>query len=151
MLGEKHRTKWAFAYSCAVKDDKLRSDYDIYAETQKMQREAHIALKEEPAKTREVITTPMDSYLRQSYLLWRAGKPKMPCPAVNPAFIGQFECQYSTWYGCVDAERFDHSIPAEVVYDFIRRLGAHSPDTAEIAEEEIECLKKLILVWNDKK
>lgn len=63
------RSKWAWGLS------NLSEGKDVYAEAKKGNQICSVALKEE-AKTRLVITTPMDSYLRQSYIWYALGKPK---------------------------------------------------------------------------
>lgn len=150
LLGKKHRTKWAYAYDKANASGRLRDDYDIYAHSTTLNKVAQVALKEESAKTREVLTTPMPSYLRQSYLLWRNGTPKLPSPVCSQNFLLEFEMSNINWYGCVDGERFDHSVPADIVYDFIRRLGKVDAECAAIAEEEITSIKELVVKWQDR-
>ncbi|QMU95572.1 RNA-dependent RNA polymerase [Bactrocera dorsalis toti-like virus 1] len=148
--GSKHRTKWAFAYHHSTKDGKLREKYDIYGEALKTNKVATVALKEEAAKTREVITTPMPSYLRQSYLLWRNGNARLPCPAVDPHFLSTFEFANANWYGCIDAERFDHSVPMSAVIELLDQLGNVDEETRKCADEEIESIKSLRVEWNKK-
>lgn len=59
-----YRSKWAWSIAHATDQNTgdLKHNYDLYAQAQK-ERTSTIALKEEPAKTREIITTSMASYL----------------------------------------------------------------------------------------
>ncbi|KMQ85433.1 acriflavine resistance protein f, partial [Lasius niger] len=59
-----HKSKWAWSIAHATDQNTgdLKHNYDLYAQAQK-ERTSTIALKEEPAKTREIITTSMASYL----------------------------------------------------------------------------------------
>lgn len=52
---------------------------------------AHVAFNEEPQKTREIITSPMPSHLRQSYLLYIWGKRPLNSPKSKGSWISHFE------------------------------------------------------------
>lgn len=151
-LGSKYRTKWAWAYERMTnKDGSLKDEYDLYGCAKKEYEDrAEVALKEEAQKTREIITTPMPSYLRQAYLLYRWGKPKISSPVANPTWVAQFESTCPSWYGCLDGERFDQSIPSDVILDVIDRLGNLDKDTRAVADEEIKHLKNLRIYWKGK-
>lgn len=70
--GETYRTKWAWAYSRSTASDGSLIQRDLYNQSLLEGAScAFVALKEEAQKTREIITTPMPSYLRQCYLLYR--------------------------------------------------------------------------------
>lgn len=146
--GKRHRTKWAFAYGNSTSNGRLKESYDLYALAKSMGEKGTIALKEEPAKTREVIATSMPSYLRQGYLLWRNGNPDIPSPATNPYYLTEFELENCSWYGCIDGERFDHTIPISAVEKLLIRLGEVDDECRAIAREEIESIKNLTLEWD---
>nr|QXV86550.1 RNA-dependent RNA polymerase [Totiviridae sp.] len=150
---EKYRTKWALGYTLATdKGGNLREDYDVYASVCKGDdNTSKIALKEEAQKTREIITTPMPSYLRQAYLMYRWGKPKLPSPISSPNWVAHFETSSHAWYGCIDGDKFDQTIPASFVLDVVQRLGQLDEETREVAAREIESLQTLHVQWKDVK
>lgn len=151
-LGSVYRTKWAWAlkHSTDPTTGRLHKDRDLYKTIcRQADNTCHIALKEEAQKTREVITTPMHSYVRQSYLLYRWGKPSVPSPISNNYWLPTFEERTPKWYGCIDGERFDHSVPASVVYEFLRRLGNLDDECRAVAQEEIACIQNLVLKWGE--
>lgn len=149
--GETYRTKWAWAYSHSV-DSKgaLLADRNLYKHSKEEDTlaSATVALKEEAQKTREIITTPMPSYLRQCYLLYRWGKPNLNSPISSGRWVGHFERISPNWYGCLDGDKFDQTIPAWFVLDVINRLGNLDAETRMVADLEIEDLKNLKVVWN---
>nr|WNK88943.1 RNA-dependent RNA polymerase [Molussus totiviridae 2] len=148
-LGSKYRTKWAWAYERMTnKDGTLKDRYDLYAEAEREYGDqAEVALKEEAQKTREIITTPMPSYLRQAYLLYRWGKPNISSPVANPTWVAHFETICPKWFGCLDGERFDQSIPCDIIIDVVERLGKLDDETKKVAELEVKHLKKLRVHW----
>ncbi|UPT53761.1 MAG: hypothetical protein 2 [Bactrocera zonata toti-like virus] len=151
LYGSQYRTKWAWSvYHSTTKDGKLKKDRDLYEQSKRESQTAGVALKEEAAKTREVITTPMSSYLRQSYLWYRWGKPNIPSPISRSGWVNEFEETEATWYGCIDGERFDHSIPKDVILNVIRRFGALDEETRRVAEEEIAHLEHLEVRWGER-
>lgn len=151
-LGSKYRTKWAWAYERMTRaDGSLRDKYDLYKDAvNEYEDRAEVALKEEAQKTREIITTPMPSYLRQAYLLYRWGKPNLNSPVANPTWVARFETICPKWYGCLDGERFDQSIPADIILDVVRRLGELDDETKKVADAEVTHLKKLRVHWKGK-
>lgn len=152
LFGSKYRTKWAWAYAHAThQDGTLKREYDLYAEAMKTGDVAMVALKEEAQKTREIITTPLPSYLRQCYLLYRWGKPKLPSPISSDKWLPSFEAAGATWYGCVDGDRFDQTIPGAVILGIIDRLGRLDNECKNIAEAEIASLEQLELTWGGRK
>lgn len=152
IFGSRYRTKWAWAlYHAQNQDGTLKDDYDLYAESLKCNDIANVALKEEAQKTRSIITTPLSSYLRQCYLLYRWGKPNIPSPISSPNWLPIYEARNPTWYGCVDGERFDQTVPKSMIIDVIRRLGQLDEETKWVAEAEIESLERLTLAWGDRK
>lgn len=147
-----YRSKWAWALDKATdpKTGQLKDDYDLYEMAKKERVTSVIALKEEPAKTREIITTTMASYLRQSYLMYRWGKPRIPSPISDSGWMGKFERKAPRWYGSIDGERFDHCVPKEFIYGVLRRLGKLDGESEKVVEEEIAHMDTLEVVWNDK-
>lgn len=152
LFGERYRTKWAWAYRHSTNaDGTLRGDYDLYDEALRSGDTANVALKEEPQKTRPIITTPMASYLRQCYLLYRWGKPRLPSPISSNNWIPVFEAASPRWYGCIDGERFDHSIPRAVILSMLDRFGNLDEETRMVADWELESMEKLELTWGNHK
>lgn len=150
--GEKFRTKWAWAFSKLTTDngEHLRDNVDLYSEALKESDTAKVALKEEPTKTRPVITTPMDSYMRQSFLLYRWGKPPLDSPISSSSWLPTFQATSYRWYGCLDGDRFDQTIPKWVILYIIDKLGELSEECRMVADAEIEHLNNLNVEWNGK-
>lgn len=150
--GQKYRTKWAWAYKHSTNPDHtLRDDYDLYADAKAGNPGyCNVALKEEAAKTREVITTSMDSYLRQSYLMYRWGKAPFPSPMSDSSWLPKFEETMPKWFGCIDGDKFDQSIPEWFVRDIINRLGGLDESTRTVAEQELLDLDDLKIKWKHK-
>ncbi|CAF4889906.1 unnamed protein product [Pieris macdunnoughi] len=116
--GEVYRSKWAWAFCRMMNKDgsfKNPDQYDLYDQAIREPEVCVVALKEEEKKTREIITTPMASYLRQSYLAYRWNRLPGDSPISNPEWLGQFQSTRYSWYGCADAERFDHSVSKDMV------------------------------------
>lgn len=149
--GDNYRTKWAWGYSHATTaSGELKENYDLYEEAVNQAKNVCVvALKEEAQKTREIITTPMPSYLRQSYLLYRWGKPDVPSPISHGDWIAKFEHQSAKWYGCIDGDRFDHMVPAWFIREVISRLGGLDEHCREVSERELSDLESLKVEWND--
>lgn len=148
---KRHRTKWAWAFAKMFDSaGNLLDNVDLYASSLQEQNLCNVALKEEPSKTRPVITTPMPSYLRQSYLLFRHGKPAVNSPIGSGNWLAIFQKTNYKWYGCLDGERFDHCIPADAVFMFIDKLGELDDECRKVADEELESLRNLVVVWGDR-
>lgn len=149
--GETIKSKWAWGLSKLFRDDGTPRDTEdlLSGIIEHDYDDAVVALKEEPQKTREVIATPISSYIRQSYLLYAWGKPKIPSPISDSNWISIFERNGASWYGCIDGERFDHSIPAWVILDIVDRLGNLTPECRVVADEELKHLKELHVSWSD--
>lgn len=145
---EQYRSKWAWAWSRLIKDGKY-VDVDLYAEACAEDNTCVVALKEEEKKTREIITTPMASYLRQSYLAYRWGNLPGDTPLSQPRWLGDFQSTEYAWYGCADADRFDHSVSKDMVEYVLTRLGSIDAECAAVAQEEINSLQGLKVKWND--
>lgn len=96
-----------------------------------------VALKEETKKTRVIITTPMASYLRQCYLVYRWGRLKGDTPISSASWLGRFQSMDYRWYGCADAERFDHSVSKEIVKYIIEKMADIDDETRQVGREEI--------------
>lgn len=151
-MGEDFRTKWAWGFShLTIKEGtQLREKPDLYSESLKLNQRAKVALKEEATKTRPVITTPMSSYLRQSYLLYRWGKPPLNSPIASSSWLPTFQATSYGWYGCLDGDRFDQTIPKWVIIKFIEHLGTLNDECKFVAQEEISHLENLEIEWGDK-
>lgn len=151
LLGQSYRTKWGWGFSKLLSSDgTLNKDVDIYKIAKSESGNARVALKEEASKTRPIITTPMDSYLRQCYLLYRWGKPKLiNSPISSNSWLPTFMSSQFSWYGCVDGQRFDHSIPKWFVLEVVKRLGGLDEHTRWVAEEEIASMNNLKIQWNE--
>lgn len=117
---EKYRTKWMWGFVNGKYDTLTPKDMSsfeerglkMYSVALKSGNVCNVALKEEAAKTREIITTPMASYLRQSYLLYRWGKPRhLDSPIASSAWLSKFNSTLYSWYGAIDGDRFDHTVP----------------------------------------
>lgn len=147
--GEKHKTKWAWGLGCLLNDDgSMRDEEFLFHEFAKHENDdAIVALKEEPQKTREIISTPITSYVRQAYLLYKWGKPRLPSPISSASWLPMFERSGPSWYGCIDGERFDQTIPADAMIMIIDKLGGLDSHTREVADLEIEHLKGLHISW----
>lgn len=144
--GESYRSKWAWAWSRLMGSEGLR-DVDLYQEACREENVCVVALKEEEKKTREIITTPMASYLRQSYLAYRWGNLPGDTPLSQPRWLGDFQGTKYAWYGCADADRFDHSVSKEMCTHIIRQLGTLDDECRRVAEEEIASFEGLIVRW----
>ncbi|KAG8232201.1 hypothetical protein J437_LFUL010502 [Ladona fulva] len=149
IAGSKYRTKWAWAYANlpvarkGVDWEKL----DLYSAACSAHPQATAALKEEPQKTREIISTSLPSYLCQCYLLYRWGKPHIPSPAVSATWVARFETIHANWYGCLDGDRFDHCVPLNFIMEVVDRLGNADEDCRKVADAEIEDLRRLRVEW----
>lgn len=151
--GETYRSKWAWAFSKLLDNDgrlKPESEIDLYAAAIAEPEVCMVALKEEEKKTREIITTPMASYLRQSYLAYRWNRLPGDSPLSNPSWLGAFQSTQYSWYGCADAERFDHSVTKEMVKYVVRKMGGIDEETEWVARHELESIDRLIIAWNGK-
>ncbi|BAU58962.1 RdRp [Camponotus nipponicus virus] len=146
-----YRSKWAWSLYHATdeKTGDLLPEFDLYERAKEERTTSTIALKEEPAKTREIITTSMASYLRQSYLMYRWGKPKIPSPISVGTWLGRFERASPKWFGSIDGERFDHCIPKEFIMGIVARLGELDEQTMFAAKEELEHMRGLRLQWGE--
>lgn len=151
MFGQKIRSKWAWAWSRLINKQGEYKTVDLYAEALKEGNNCVVALKEEEKKTREIITTPMSSYLRQSYLAYRWGNLPGDTPLSQPRWLGDFQTKRYAWYGCADADRFDHSVSKQLVTYVLDKLGSLDSECRQVADEEIASLDDLVLSWRDKK
>lgn len=145
--GSEYRSKWAWAWSRLIKDGRYEKR-NLYEDALQEGNICVVALKEEEKKTREIITTPMASYLRQSYLAYRWGNLPGDTPLSQPRWLGDFQSTRYSWYGCADADRFDHSVSKEMVVYVLSRLGEADEECARVARDEIDSLEGLKLTWN---
>lgn len=153
LFGSDYRTKWAWAMSrCLAPDGRLKESYDLYSDALVGDDNiSKVALKEEAQKTREIITTTMPSYLRQSYLLYRWGKPNLPSPISTNKWIAEFEVQMPRWYGSIDGDQFDKTVPAWFIREVIDRMGDLDEETRRIADIELKELESLSVEWGNRK
>lgn len=111
------RSKWAYAIS------KLSMSSEVYENAKAEGNRASVALKEE-AKTRTVITTPMASYLRQSYVMYLLGKPNfLNSTMANRQTFNEIRFLPNSTYLCIDASRFDHSVSKQFMIYFWKTLS----------------------------
>lgn len=131
------RTKWAWALA------QLRDGRDIYEAAQELPHVAHVAFKQEPTKTRLVITTPMASYLRQSYIMECAGVcPELQSPISDVSILKTTIARTWKYYVSVDARTFDHQIPSWMVKEAIL-MAARVGGRYRIGVEEVNSLDSL--------
>lgn len=141
------KNKWLWGFSKVMTQDGEWTGGDVYEASLAERQHAIVALKTEPSKTREIITTPLSSYLRQSYLLYRVGKLHLDSPAVNRNFLPAFEEREFFWYGCVDGKRFDHNVPKWFILYVIDCFGGKDGECRWVADEEIKHLNNLQIEW----
>lgn len=147
-FGEEFRSKWAWAFSRLIKPDgTLNTECDLYADAVAEGNVCKVALKEESKKTRQIITTPMASYLRQCYLVYRWGRLRGDTPISKATWLGNFQKQQYWWYGCADAERFDHSVSKEMVKYIVQKMGEVDDECAMVSKAELESLDDLTIEW----
>lgn len=150
-MGETYRTKWAWALANATKESgDIKEQFNLYEESMKLPQRATIALKEEPSKTREIIATPLSSYIRQCYLLYRRGKCPISSPLSSTRTIVELEISAPKYYVSIDGERFDHSVPFDEVLEFINQLGELDEHCRHVADLEIEHLRNLVCTWKNR-
>lgn len=142
--GEVYRSKWAYCLNNTISSGRFVKK-NIYEMSLAGRQVASVALKEEATKTREIISTPLSSYIRQCYLLFRrSGKPPVNSPISSPTWLSDFFSKTYAWYGSVDGDRFDHHVPKWVVLRFVRCLG-FDDETRSVAEVECGHLEELHL------
>lgn len=146
----KDRSKWGWFMS------KIAKTSEIYASCVKEESGyAGVALKEEK-KTRIIITTPMSSYIRQSYILYVLGRPSFLKSTIADESITEriTGCCYK-YFLCIDASKFDHSISKDFVILFWRHLLSQlTPWQVELGlpdliSEEIRSLMHLKVKFKD--
>lgn len=147
MFGSEYRTKWAWGMSRVMGDDMVYKPADVIGDGDRSDQRAKIALKEEAQKTREIISTPISSYLRQCYLLYRWGKPPIKSPIGDPDWLYKIQSSGYKWYGTVDGKSFDHWVPKWFVLDVVDRLGDLDPECRAVADKEMQSIEKLVVTW----
>nr|APG76023.1 hypothetical protein 2 [Hubei toti-like virus 14] len=149
LFGKEHRTKWAWAMKHKICPQRgFLDNVDLRKEFRKGDV-AKVALKEEAQKTREIITTPTASYVRQTYLLYRRGPTPVPSPIANNRWLPEFEARDFSWYGCIDGDRFDHCVPKSAIIAILDALGNLDEETRAVADEEIQHLENLEVEWDN--
>lgn len=149
MFGHKVRSKWAWGFSRMGDWDGEDPGRDIVKEAHDTGGMYTVALKREPAKTREIISGPMGSHIRQSYLLYRNEEWDLPSPAFNSAAYQAFMDKQYRSYCSIDGERFDHNVPKWFVLEFVKKLGFDS-ETNRVVEMELEHLQNAKLVFHNR-
>lgn len=143
------RSKWAWAL------DVLSKGKDVYKEAQKNKNIARVALKEE-SKTRLVITTPMDSYLRQSYMMYLLEKTNFLNSTITTGSILDVPMA-KRWPSsvCIDASKFDHCVTKKFMIKFWRMLRdrlvgfpLHGDTLVTLCDHEIKHLEELRVEFN---
>lgn len=156
--GEKYRTKWMWGFknggyetlNTLDQTELAKRGHNLYMTAKQAGNVCHVALKEEATKTREVITTPMASYLRQSYLLYRWGKPRhISSPISSASWLQKFNSHQYNWYGAIDGERFDHTVPKWFIMLVIDKLGDLDDECRAVADEELESMEHLKIQWKE--
>ncbi len=134
--GRDRRSKWAWAMHY------LSKNKDLYAVAKSMSNVAHVALKEEPAKTRLVITTPMASYLRQAYVMYLHGVPQLNSPIYSNEQLNQLYARRYNYYLSIDATAFDTQIPKWFIKQVISALFTNCGQE-QLLQQEMESLDSL--------
>lgn len=145
--GKQVRSKWAWGIQSLIESS------DVYHKAKQLPNVAHVALKEE-SKTRTVITTPMASYLRQSYILHRLGKANFLHSTIgNTENMRKLRGSYQGEYICLDASKFDHCISLEfmnffwnVLLNIFRRSGEET--IVNLILDEITDLNNLYVEYD---
>lgn len=125
------RSKWAWAIK------HLEQGHDLYEESANRRRVAVAALKEEPNKTRLVITTPMRSYLRQCYFMYVMGFPKIKSPISDDMAAFRPPVTTADFYVSIDASKFDQQIPFWFIRAVFAQVARH-PKLADLVREELD-------------
>lgn len=147
IMGTKVRSKWAWGFSRLSDWAKDTPGRQIIAESYATTGHYTVALKREPAKTREIISGPMGSHIRQSYLLYRNQEWDLPSPAFKQdAYQAFMDKQYAS-YCSIDGDRFDHNVPKWLVMDIVSRM-AFDDETRKVVALELEHLDQARLVYH---
>lgn len=133
---EELRSKWAWAMY------HLERGADLYTEAMKLPNIAHAALKEEPTKTRLVITTPMSSYLRQAYIMYLFGTPELRSPIYSNNELRLLNGYRYACYASIDARRFDHQIPFWFIRLVMKKLF-EAVGQGQLLKHELSHLNRL--------
>lgn len=143
--GTRIRSKWAWAL------DALDRKENIYTAAKAISGTAKVALKEEK-KLRTVITTPMDSYLRQCYILYRLGRAPLNSTISDPRLIENLARTSAKWYMSIDASKFDHYITKREVLLILAQIRSNTKDEEliRILDDEIASIKNLKIEYNGK-
>lgn len=146
------RTKWGWFLSAATNGTPLEQELST------LDKACKVFVKEE-TKTRLVITTPMDSYLRQSYLLTVFGDMPLKSTLTSKTALNDILFSRPWHYVSLDASKFDHNVPLQ----FLTRLFKHIlnlktsdsdlpehilEDAKNVAKEELKTMEGLTVVWD---
>lgn len=138
----KVRNKWGFGIASLFQG---KNPYDV-AVSNPNHNIASVALKEE-TKTRLIISTPMSSYLRQSYILYALGPMKHLSSTLFDKQIVTNFFNNITDYVALDASSFDQNIPKwfftsffSILKQSIMSMQGDLEHTAMLANEIIPIL-----------
>lgn len=137
--GQKIRSKWAWALSV------LESGENMMSAAKKTSPLARVALKEEK-KLRAVITTPLPSYLRQCYILYRFGKAPIRSTISDSSLVERLGRANARWYMSIDASEFDRRISKAEVLSLLANMRSkvgEGDDLYGVMTEEMDDLKEL--------
>lgn len=151
IMGEDYRTKWAWAWSRKINQNGWTDAHDLYQDALKAHPDvAIVALKEESTKTREIITTPMASYLRQSYLTYLWGRPPLDSPIGRKGWLAQFQEYRCRWYAAIDGKNFDHHVARWFIDAVLDHLATANQDAYEVVQQEKQHLDNLHISMDNK-
>ncbi|APG76019.1 hypothetical protein 2 [Hubei toti-like virus 13] len=148
--GQKVRSKWAWGFSRLGDINSPKVGEAIARESLTTEGKYTVALKREPAKTREIISGPMASHIRQSYLIYRTTNWDLPSPAFNKTAYQHYMEKQFTSYCSIDGDRFDHNVPKWFVLEFVRRL-AFDEETQRVVDLEIIHLNSAYLEFEGRR
>nr|QXV86492.1 RNA-dependent RNA polymerase [Totiviridae sp.] len=153
----KVRSKWAWATEIINEYGSIHGYYGKKNNRAGMLNTvATVALKEESAKVRLVIATPIFSHLRQSYLLERLGNPRtLNATFTDPDITLRLLSGWTSLVG-LDASKFDHNVPLWLIEQFWSSLAYATRTTAlrdleMIARDELHYLKRTVVRYGKDK
>lgn len=146
LAGNKVRSKWAWAIN------ELEHGGNIYSKSKKTNQISMVALKEEK-KTRTVITTPLPSYLRQCYILYRFGRAPIRSTMSSPDLVSYLARCKPKWYMSIDASKFDHGVSKSFIkyfFECLRNVEKLDDELRNLIDEELESLDNLEVGFENK-
>lgn len=132
----KIRSKWAWGLEHMINGD-------IHQALKDSDKDAGAAIKEEE-KTRVIITTPMESYVRQCYLLYKMGRTRfLNSTITDKTRVRNLLLSKARHYICVDASKFDHNVPKAFILDIIARIA-----NIGLIKRDRDLYEQAMLEWN---